>query len=253
MLKEYIYPALKEKTAEFARRIGPPSFYARYREEMAISEASLQENELLKKCRSYIDESQLHHAHGMAHGEKVAVEAGAILLIECAARGCAGADGLMLCAQVAGLLHDIKRREDDHTVKGAEEVERILRNFDMDDAFKKYITAAIRNHEAFKEVLASEDRQARLVSDALYDADKFRWGPDNFTTTLWLILEHAKMPAEELLRVFRTKMEGIRSIRETFRSDTGKRYGPEFIDLGIEIGNRIYDEMECLMRNGRCS
>ncbi len=251
MLKESIYPALKEKTAEFARRIGPPSFYARYREEVEIAAASLRENALLRKCRSYIDESKLHHAHGMAHGEKVAVEAGAILRIECAAMGCAEADGLMLCAQVAGLFHDIKRREDDHTIKGAAEVERILRDFDMDPAFKRYIAAAIRNHEAFKEVLDSEDGQARLVSNALYDADKFRWGPDNFTTTLWLILDHARTPAEELFRVFRNKLEGIRRIRETFRSGTGKRHGPEFIDLGIEIGGCIYNEMECLLRNTR--
>jgi hypothetical protein len=51
----------------------------------------------------------------------------------------------------------------------------------MEERCKRYIVAAIRNHEAFRKILESEDKSARLVSDSLYDADKFRWGPDNFT------------------------------------------------------------------------
>ena len=48
---------------------------------------------------------------------------------------------------------------------------------------------------------------------------------------------------------FKEKMAGIRRIKDTFRSETGKRYGPEFIDFGIEIGNEIYAEMERMIRD----
>jgi hypothetical protein len=153
----------------------------------------------------------------------------------------------MLCAQIAGLFHDIKRSEEDHTIKGSQEVERILEDFDLKDRYKRYIASAIRNHEAFKEVLASEDEEAMLVGDSLYDADKFRWGPDNFTTTLWLIMESSGTPAETLYRNFLEKMKGVGRIKETFRTETGRRFGPEFIDLGIEIGNEIYREMGNLL------
>ena len=119
----------------------------------------------------------------------------------------------------------------------------------MDERYKRYITAAIRNHEAFREVLSSEDEEAKLISDSLYDADKFRWGPDNFTTTLWLIMECSGTPAEALYRNFLEKMNGVSRIKETFRTKTGKRFGPEFIDLGIEIGNEIYREMGNLLRS----
>lgn len=241
------YAMLKEKAAACALRLGRPSFYREYLRELEISAESLLENPVLRKCRSFIDESALHPAHGMQHGERVAVEAGAIIRVECSRGSCPDVDALMLCVQVAGLFHDIRRAEPDHTIKGSQEVELILRNFDLPAEHKRYITAAIRNHEAFKEVLASEDEQARLVSDTLYDADKFRWGPDNFTTTLWLILEHRATPMVDLYGVFREKLEGIRRIRETFRSETGKRYGPEFIDKGIEIGDEIYAAMAAMM------
>jgi hypothetical protein len=79
-----------------------------------------------------------------------------------------------------------------------------------------------------------------MVSDALYDADKFRWGPDNFTQTLWQMLRSSGAPIAPLIRRFPKGMEGISSIKETFRTETGKIYGPEFIELGLKIGEKIY-------------
>ena len=83
----------------------------------------------------------------------------------------------------------------------------------------------------------------RLISDALYDADKFRWGPDNFTTTLWDMLGYAKINIELFLAGYKKGIEGIKRIKDTFRTKTGKEYGPEFIDLGLKIGDEIYKEL----------
>ncbi len=249
MLKNSIYPTLKDKASAVARRIGPPSFYRAHEEDLKRSLRSFSESEVLLRCRSYIDESKLHPAHGIEHCEMVAIEAGAILQIESALgnRTREKTEELLLCVQIAGLFHDIKRSEEDHTIKGSKEAERILEEFDLKKQYKRYIVAAIRNHEAFREVLSSEDEEAKLVSDSLYDADKFRWGPDNFTTTLWLIMESTETPAETLYRNFLEKMKGVGRIKETFRTETGQRFGPEFIDLGIEIGNEIYREMGNLL------
>jgi hypothetical protein len=249
LLKNPIYAALKEKSRDVARRLGPPSFYRVYKKEVERSSRSLAESEVLLRCRSYLDESKMHPAHGIDHGERVAVEAGAILQIESASVniGAAEAEELMLCVQIASLFHDIKRKEADHTAKGSAEAERILEDFAIKEIHKRYITAAIRNHEAFKEVLGSEDREAKLISDSLYDADKFRWGPDNFTTTVWLIMESSETPVDALYRDFLIKMDGVGRIKETFRTGIGKKCGPEFIDLGMKIGKEIYREMGDLL------
>ena len=47
---------------------------------------------------------------------------------------------------------------------------------------------------------------------------------------------------------FLSGLEGIRQIRETFRTPTGKAYGPDFIDRGLEIGRRFYAEMTQTVR-----
>jgi hypothetical protein len=103
---------------------------------------------------------------------------------------------------------------------------------------------AIANHEAFVEPKTVSSPVGQMISDALYDADKFRWGPDNFTHTLWQMLRSSRTRIVPLIRRFPKGMEGISRIKETFRTETGKMYGPEFIELGLEIGVKIYQFLE---------
>jgi len=240
-----MYRELKDKALRAALDAGTPSFYMQHGKELAESLSSYFANSLVRKCRSYLDESKLHPAHGLFHCEKVALEAGAILTVEGSAMGldASGISELVLCVQIAGLLHDIKRAGNDHTIAGSKEAAAILKDFAIEERYKGYIVSAIRNHEAFKKVLDSDDESAKLISDSLYDADKFRWGPDNFTVTLWLIIESTGVSPEKLYHSFNEKMEGIKKIKKTFRTKTGQKYGPEFIDKGIMIGNEIYREM----------
>jgi hypothetical protein len=56
-------------------------------------------------------------------------------------------------------------------------------------------------------------------------------------------VEYRKAPLDAILGRFLKGMEGIERIRETFRTQTGKKYGPDFIDRGIEIGMKFYTTM----------
>jgi len=121
--------------------------------------------------------------HGLAHSKTVAADAGAIIQVESRFYDINSRllSDLIIYAEIAGLLHDIRRKEKDHTIRGSEEAKRVLEDFKIESEYKRYIADAIRNHEAFKVVPEPENEIAKLISDSLYDADKFRWGPDNFT------------------------------------------------------------------------
>jgi hypothetical protein len=250
-----IYLRLRRKAVNAAEGIGLPSFYSDYDKEIRASAASLAASDVIRKCEELIDTSKMHPAHGFEHLRKVAIEAGALAEIEGNVRGCCPSEmaEILLCAQLAGFLHDIRRAEKEHAIAGSVEAGRILEGCGMKKRYRNYITAAIRNHEAFREVLPSSDETAKLISDSLYDADKFRWGPDNFTSTLWLILESSGISAQMLYSSFPEKMDWIRRIKDTFRTHTGRKYGPEFIDLGMKIGSKIYQEMESIMEDFPCS
>ena len=252
-MSQLAYQKLRETAHARARTLPVPVFYGLHEREIRRADEMLAAHELIKKCRACLDASQLECAHGICHCEAVARDAGAIVLIEGQRQDInrSAIEPLFIAAIIAGLLHDIKRREDDHALQGSIEAGKILSVLGVDERSRTFITYAIRNHEAFKATCDLDDKEGCMVSDALYDADKFRWGPENFTTTLWLMVTAHNTPLEALHRTFQEKMKGIEKIKETFRTGTGKQYGPEFIDQGITIGKVIYDEMNDMLQPGR--
>jgi hypothetical protein len=119
----------------------------------------------------------------------------------------------------------------------------IILDFPLEPYEQEWIVLAIQNHEAFTEPTPVDSPEGQLLSDALYDADKFRWGPDNFTDTVWEMVSSRDVPLRALVAHFPKGMEGVKKIATTFRSPTGREYGPEFIEIGIAIGNRLYEEL----------
>jgi hypothetical protein len=150
----------------------------------------------------------------------------------------------VVLVQLAGLLHDIKRAEADHASAGAEAARRFLREFPLSATEVAAISVAIASHEAFSEAPLCETVTAQLVVNALYDADKFRWGPDNFTHTVWFMVSYRKLPIDEVIGKFPWGVSGIQRIKETFRTTLGRQYGPEFINLGVQIGKEIFQYLQ---------
>jgi hypothetical protein len=230
----------KKLARRIARSTKPPKFYNEKRKEVESSRRLFSSSPIVRECLSLVREREDGIGHGIVHVRKVAIDTGAISLIENRPLCRLKVRRIVLLAHVAGVLHDIRRLEKDHARAGAREAGTLLTRFDMTEREIAAIVGAIGNHEAFQPVEPFEDPLSRFLSDALYDADKFRWGPDNFTETLWDMVEYRKAPLDAVLGRFLKGMEGIGRIRETFRTDTGKIYGPDFIDRGIEIGMKFY-------------
>jgi hypothetical protein len=234
----------KKTARRIARSTGSPRFYTEKKKEMEGSRRLFGSSPLVRECLNLLRERKDVIGHGIGHSRKVAIDAGAISLTEYSHSGKRSeVRRIVLLAHVAGVLHDIRRLEKDHAQVSASEAEMLLTNFDLSEMEVYAITGAIRNHEAFRAPEPLEDPLAQFLSDALYDADKFRWGPDNFTEMLWDMVEYRKASLDALLTRFMKGMEGIKRIRETFRTHTGKIYGPDFIDRGIEIGMKFYTDM----------
>ncbi len=224
-----------------AAEVGTPRFYLEREREVALSRELFTAEPMVAEGLRIVAERGACLGHGLVHVEKVAVDSGALILIEEKVMVTdAPVRRLVLLAHLAGILHDIRRTEKEHALRGADEAERLLTAFPLRSDERTRITEAIRNHEAFRTCPAATGPTAQLISDALYDADKFRWGPDNFTETLWAMLDSRDIPLQMLLPRFLAGLEGIRRIRDSFRTPTGREYGPDFIDRGLAIGEKIY-------------
>lgn len=242
-----IYLRLMTECRRIAARYKPPEFYRLFQPAIAMSRRLFFQHPEVVHCRELVRPLLLDDfGHGLHHASKVSLDAGAIVLVE-------GEKSLPLglereraavLVQLAGLLHDIKRAEANHALAGAEAARRLLRDFRLAPSEMAAISDAIASHEAFSEAPACDTVTAQLVVSALYDADKFRWGPDNFTHTVWFMVSYRKLPIDEVVGKFPWGVSGIQRVKETFRTTVGRQYGPEFIDLGVQIGKEIFQYLQ---------
>ncbi|MFP4476254.1 MAG: hypothetical protein ACLFOY_11905 [Desulfatibacillaceae bacterium] len=238
-----LYARTRETAVEIAGRHPEPSFYTDFAEELAESREFFLTNPLVLRARETVAQTVDNDlGHGLGHVTKVTLDAGALTLIEGRKAGYDGdvATRRLLLVQLAGLFHDIRRKEKDHARAGAEEARLLLGTYPLSPAEIGDICQAIANHEAFREPEPVNTVEGALISDSLYDADKFRWGPDNFTDTVWHMVSFFNAPMSVFLDRYPQGIESLHRIRDSFRTSTGKRYGPEFIDIGIAIGEELY-------------
>lgn len=241
---ETIYANIQKIARRIASGFPPPDFYKDHDSAIKSSVRVFETDPLVAKVHQFVAMYlENDFGHGLDHATKVTVDAGALMFIE---SGLAGyADGFcrrrVLILQCAGLLHDIKRKRKNHSIEGAAFAREVLKDYPFSPQELDDICTAIRNHEAFKSTVESKTPEGNLVSNCLYDADKFRWGPDNFTSTLWEMVSYLNPPFSEFIAHYPKGMESLYRIRDSFRTTTGKKYGPEFIDIGITIGKELFE------------
>lgn len=177
---------------------------------------------------------------GIEHSKKVAQEAAAIVLSEEAGLEPEQKRNLALLAQVAGMVHDLQRGEDDHAHRSAEAVRDILKDYPFSDDDVALITLAVDGHETRTDPDDYPDPSARLLCQALYDADKFRFGPDIFCTTMWLFCDYTSWSLAEIAGQFPKGIAAAKAVVHTFRTDVGRRYGPLLIEQGIKLGEIMH-------------
>ncbi len=247
-----LYARLRDRARQIASRYPPADFYRDHAEAVDASRALFESDELvLNLRRSVCDRLEDDFGHGLLHAVKVALDAGALIHIEGRAAGYSGGYlARRICiAHCAGLLHDIQRKQNNHAEHGACRARELLAAYPLVAGEVEDICSAIRNHEAFKSTVSVNTRDGALVSDCLYDADKFRWGPDNFTDTLWAMTAFTRPALSDFLKHYPAGMASLARIKSTFRTAAGRAYGPGFIDLGIAIGEELYQAIRNEFRN----
>ena len=238
-----LYARLRDRARRIASRYPPPVFYRDHAGAVEASRALFESDALVLDLRQNVcGRLEDDFGHGLLHAAKVALDAGALTHIEGLAAGYSGVHlARRICiAHCAGLLHDIQRKQTNHAEQGAFRARELLATYPLAVDEIEDICTAIRNHEAFKSTVSVNTREGALVSDCLYDADKFRWGPDNFTDTLWAMTAFTRPSMSDFLKHYPAGMASLARIKSTFRTATGRIYGPGFIDLGIAIGEALY-------------
>lgn len=246
-----IYEELRRQALILAARYPQADFYLDHPEAAALSRGLFEADMVVGDLRDFV---AAHlgddFGHGMRHADLVALDAGALAAVESFSGGRYGgrvsepeARHRVRMAQCAGLLHDIRRKRRHHAREGAAYAQNVLDRFGFAPGDTYDICLAIENHEAFSETRPLDTLTGALLSDCLYDADKFRWGIENFTHTVWAMVSYADMPIDRFVALYPGGMGFLERIKATFRTPTGRVYGPRFIDQGLSLGREIYGYM----------
>jgi hypothetical protein len=241
---ETTYRQIRARARLLLSEYPQPQFYVDHSRSHEISRALFDRDPRVRAVQIFTAETiENDFGHGMEHAVKVTLDAGALMVVEGEQAGFTQdtIDRLLVLVQCAGLLHDIRRKKDHHAVRGADFAREILPRFSLALADIEAICLAIRNHEAFQETVDTPSPEERFLSDCLYDADKFRWGPDNFYHTLWDMVSFYKIPLKTFMAHYPSGMKRLMDIRRSFRSRSGKKYGPQFIDIGLAVGKKLYE------------
>lgn len=172
---------------------------------------------------------------GVEHGKRVAIDAAALVLAEPSGLNQEERRRLCLLAEIAGLLHDALRHEDDHAEKGADLCLRILRGYALAPEERIWIAQAVALHETSLPLADGGPETARLLTGAVHDADCFRFGPDIFTATLWELCDCDEWSLEEIARIFPEGTKRSQSCVKRFRTEQGRKYGPGLMAEGISL------------------
>jgi hypothetical protein len=239
-----VYAPIRKRALQIVSRYPSPDFYQDHFLSNKLSRQYFETNPFTVQLRAFVAKKlEDDFGHGLEHAVKVAMDAGALMIIENKLVGSSNdvINRRVIIVQCAALLHDIKRKQENHAVRGAAYARDVLKTYPFDPDEIEDICLAIQNHEAFKNTVKSNTLQGSLVSDCLYDADKFRWGPDNFSDTVWIMAAFLKIPVVKFMEFYPGGMKIVAKIRPTFRTATGKKYGPQFIDIGLAIGKELFD------------
>lgn len=242
-----IYHQIRQRARQIILRHSTPDFYHDHASDDEASKHYFDSSRIIKKLLSFLAATlENDFGHGLMHAVKVSHDAGTLMVIEARQSGYdkEPLSRLVCLSQTAGLLHDVKRKKKDHSSRAAVHAKKMLKTYPFSAEEIEYISMAIQNHEAFKEPVDANSVEGQLISNCLYDADKFRWGPDNFHDTLWDMVSYFNPPLPEFMKGYPQGMEKIKSIKSTFRTSTGQKYGPQFIDMGLAIGEELYNVIQ---------
>jgi hypothetical protein len=241
---QHLYSQIRKRARQVAADFPMPDFYKDFPLANRLSKHCFETDSVIADLHKYVAEHlEDDFGHGLDHAVKVTLDAGTLLAVEGELAGYSE-DFLkqrIRVVQCAGLLHDMRRKEKEHALKGAEFAAHVLKAYPLESDAVEDISRAIGNHEAFKTQIELNTKTGALVSDCLYDADKFRWGPDNFTDTVWIMLSFSNRPLPKFIERYPKGVESLARIKSTFRTSTGKQYGPQFIDIGLAIGDAVLE------------
>jgi hypothetical protein len=239
--------SLEAKNLASDSRIG---FYLDFQKYHTISKTLFFTNPIVRHCKNdvlpYLEQDRDYR---IEHAKKVAIDAGTLILVEGRGWDPTQTKRWSLLAQLAGLLHDMYAPTPDHARRGAVTARQFVDCYPLMDVEKEAVVFAVQHHENLPGDTCPMPSVCHWVSNALHDADKFRWSLDNLRASLFEAnFGKEQRTVHNMWFQLPDDMKKIRSVASSFKTGTGQRYGSQFINAGLAIGEHLHQRLHDYIR-----
>ncbi|NIO44139.1 MAG: hypothetical protein GTN36_01095 [Candidatus Aenigmarchaeota archaeon] len=185
--------------------------------------------------QEHVSKKDTEPGHGHEHLRWVAPRGGYFADLECNARNIEGEVKQRLIKRTiaVGLLHDVERYrgfKKEHAIEGSKVAKEILARCSIED---EYIPQIIMRHDEI-DLFSIGDVEFDVPFQSNFDADHILWGLER-EESFWRAKEKHNIPPEEAIHDY----QYLSSLRNSFKTQHGKKIGPKFVDFGIAISKHI--------------
>ncbi|MGD9383497.1 MAG: hypothetical protein PVH55_05555, partial [Desulfobacterales bacterium] len=127
-----IYAPIRKRALQIVSRYPSPDFYQDHSLSNELSRQYFETNTYTVQLRAFVAKKlKDDFGHGLEHAVKVAMDAGALMIVENKRVGASNdvINRRVIIVQCAALLHDIKRKQEDHAVRGAAYARKVLKKY----------------------------------------------------------------------------------------------------------------------------
>lgn len=228
--------ALKKQSCRLARQQNVPSFYNDFAEETAFSSDLFFNNPALLKLQEdsvafFYDDFMF----GIEHSKRLAQDACTLLLAWDNGLSCQASRRTGLLAQVAAMIRDIEC-SDGEAGRDKGSAFNLLDGCPLTPEEKELVRRACTCRSRPDPAEMPEGSQLRALTFSLHDAYWFRFGPDIFSTVMWIYCDYTTLCLGDLVAQFEKGVDAARYASDGFLTAPGRKYGPEILQAGVEQG-----------------
>jgi|GEM_PF-781186 len=235
--------ALKKQSCRLARQHNLPSFYDDFAEDVSFaSDLFFNHPALLKLQEESVPFLYDDYMFGIEHSKRLAQDAATLVMAWDSGLDRNTARRTSLLAAVAAMIRDIECAGGEaERTQGSAYV--MLDDCTLSDSEKHLVSRASTCRRRPDASDMPETSQLRAMSYCLHDAYWFRFGPDIFSTVMWLYCDYSTASLADLIQQFEIGVNDARYASDGFLTEVGRKYGPEILEAGVEQGEIMLERL----------
>ncbi len=238
---------IKQETERIVKELAKAKFYQENDSELAVAkDVFFNDKTVLGLQSETIAFLYDDYRYGILHSKNVSLDTASLILHEAEDESFEKKNKLIFLGEIAGLLYNIYDPKKDCNSDSVKEILNRLAEMTDERTILRVLEA-----QSNLEMRKNLDEDEKIITYCLYDANLFRYGADTVATLLWEHFAYEELTIVDFYNKLPALIEKTFQKENIFLSETGKKYGPEILAIGLSSAQNILAWMENYINNNK--